>query len=278
MENHKLKLQNGRNLSYSVCGDEKGKPVFFFHGWPGSRLAMGAFDSIFKSAGLRVISCERPGVGLSDFQTNRALLDWPDDVVALADSLGIEKFSIFGHSGGGPYAIACAYKIPDRMDKVFILAGLSPVDRPNATQDMMFSNRLLFNTAKFSKWLLSIVLGIMANMGGEKFLATMVKSIPEIDKMAISQIGEIVGKDFGEGIRQPDGFVNDFYIITQNWGFKIEDIQKPITIWHGEADVNVPIQMSQYLTEKIPNATLKIIPKQGHFLLYTQMEEIIKNL
>jgi pimeloyl-ACP methyl ester carboxylesterase len=69
---------------------------------------------------------ERPGFGLSDFQAGRTLLDWPDDVAALADHLGLECFGVFGLSADGPYAAACAYKIPQRLTRAVLSDSLAP--------------------------------------------------------------------------------------------------------------------------------------------------------
>lgn len=105
-----IKLKVGRKLGFIEYGDPKGKPLFFFHGWPGSRYSGKETDIAAKKLGVRVISTDRPGIGLSDFQKDRRLLDWSDDVVELADYLGIKRFSLMGVSGGGPYVAVCAYK------------------------------------------------------------------------------------------------------------------------------------------------------------------------
>src|SRR5262245_6028460 len=100
-----LKLKDGRNLGFAQFGADSAPPVFYFHGWPGSRLEAG----FFEIPGVQMIGVDRPGYGLSDPHPKRKLADWPNDVAALADHLGFGKFAIVGMSGGGPYAAACAY-------------------------------------------------------------------------------------------------------------------------------------------------------------------------
>lgn len=105
--NHQqLKLQDGRNLGYAEYGAPEGVPVFYFHGFPGSRLDYLFFDAGEAAAGTnaRIIAAERPGYDLSDFKRGRSILDWPDDVTELADALQIDRFAVLGISGGGPYA------------------------------------------------------------------------------------------------------------------------------------------------------------------------------
>ena len=269
-----ITLSDGRKMSLSAYGDEKGKAVFFFHGWPGSRVAMGHFEKIFADKGLWMITCERPGIGKSDFQENRSILDIAKDIEEVADSLNLEKFSVIGHSGGGPYAMACAFQLSDKIDKVMLLAATSPVNRKNATKNMMFTNKLLFFIAKKSEGIFSkIVKSVIAN-GEEKFLAQMESALPNSDKDVINDMRDVVLEDIREGICQPDGFVHDFYILAQDWGFDLSKIDKTIEIWHGTEDVNVPMQMSEYYSEVLPNASLTKLEAQGHFLLYSNMDKI----
>ena len=97
-----IKLKDGRNLGYADLGDPKGTPLFHFHGYPGSRLEATLVADLIKGKGIRFIAVDRPGMGLSDFKKKRTILDWPDDVVELAEALGYDKFAVQGISGGGP--------------------------------------------------------------------------------------------------------------------------------------------------------------------------------
>ena len=115
VEDRLIRLPDGRNLCYAEYGDPQGKPVMSFHGGPGSHLEHEAYSATIGSLGVRLICPDRPGMGLSDFQPGRKLLDWPPDVLALADALGLERFGVMGWSVGSQYALACAYAIPERL-------------------------------------------------------------------------------------------------------------------------------------------------------------------
>src|SRR5512136_1888696 len=117
-----ITLHDGRTLAYAEYGDPHGKPVFFFHGSPGSRLFTPP-DEVTKHQHVRLICTDRPGYGASTFQLGRRLLDWPQDINDLAEALRIKKFYIVGHSGGGPYTLACAYALPDRILAAATLSG-----------------------------------------------------------------------------------------------------------------------------------------------------------
>jgi len=87
--NQTYKLPDGRMLGYDDHGPPSGKPIFFFHGTPGTRLNWYLFGSeeLMQKLNIRIISLDRPGLGLSDFHAGRQFCDWPGDVIALADTL-----------------------------------------------------------------------------------------------------------------------------------------------------------------------------------------------
>jgi pimeloyl-ACP methyl ester carboxylesterase len=130
-------LSDGRKLGFAEFGETQGEPVFYFHGFPGSRLEAKLAETMAKDSRVRFIGIDRPGFGLSDFKPKRAIVDWPNDVTELADSLGIDQFFILGVSGGGPYAAACAHQIPDRLISVGIVCGMGPVDVPRIMDQMV---------------------------------------------------------------------------------------------------------------------------------------------
>ncbi len=121
-------LDDGRRLGYAEYGDPDGVPVMSFHGGLSSRLDAAPADGACRALGIRLVSPDRPGMGLSDFQTGRTLLDWPADVVALADRLGLGRFGAVGWSAGGPYVAACGYAIPERLTVGAMVASAVPFE------------------------------------------------------------------------------------------------------------------------------------------------------
>jgi len=201
-----LTLKDGRRLAYAEYGDPQGKPLFFFHGMPGSRLEGKLADPAAKKLGVRVIAADRPGYGLSDFVPRRTFLDWPADVVALAGALGIERFAVAGVSGGGPYVAACALKIPERLAAAGIIAGVSPFDVPDATVGMSQGNRFLFGLARRFPWLVRppiALMGMLARRFPDRMMRTMIRSMPEPDQAALAdpQMLAIFKKDSVEAFR-----------------------------------------------------------------------------
>ena len=186
-----IRLSGCRQLGYTEYGDPQGKLIFHFHGWVSSRLEFGHNHDIAKTLGARVISVDRPGVGLSDFQPGRRILDWPDDITQLADALGIDRFAVSGWSFGGPYAAVCAYKIPHRLTAAGIIAGIPPLNRPGATQGMMRPGRLFLGLGKKAPWVLRPIawqIGRMVRSTPPRFVEKMSASLPAADWEVYSRL------------------------------------------------------------------------------------------
>ncbi len=278
---HLLTLKDGRTIGYCEYGDPKGKPLFYFHGWPSSRLSGAETDTAAKKLHIRVISPDRPGFGLSDFQKGRTLLDWPDDVVEIADQLHIKKFSVMGVSGGGPYAAACAYKIPKRVIKTGIVVGLSPIVSWDILDGIYFP-------AKLSWYFYSKIPGLktlatyMAEIG-YKFFPGIGRSVgfqSETDQTVIRTLLKdrefvALSEAFCQGIAGPR---HDLTVYTDNWRFDLRDIQSKVYLWYGAKDRNVSINMGKYYHSCIPNSELFIDQNGGHLSRYAFEDKILKTL
>ena len=103
-----LDVSGGRTLGFTEIGSSDAPVAFYFHGAPGGRLELATFDDAFAAVGVRVVTPDRPGYGTSTPQPGRTTAAWADDVAALADHLGVDRFAVMGLSSGGPYAVACA--------------------------------------------------------------------------------------------------------------------------------------------------------------------------
>ncbi|PIE95746.1 alpha/beta hydrolase [Bacillus fungorum] len=148
MKDHIITLQDGRKLAYIEYGKTNGLPVMLFHGTPGSRIWSLTDDMVAKRFGIRLISIDRPGYGLSDQKRNRTVLDWAEDVNELADQLKLQTFSIIGVSGGGAYAAACAYQIPERLQSVQMVSSATPFEDEKPPASMCRENRIAFFISK----------------------------------------------------------------------------------------------------------------------------------
>ena len=280
---NRIKLRDGRALGYAEVGDPLGQPVLHFHGTPSSRFegSRPAVDEIATRIGARVILPERPGFGLSDFKPKRAILDWPDDVIELADALNLDRFAVMGLSGGGPYVAACAWKISARLSAAGILSGLGPLDAPGAFDGMAKSDRQLFAIAQRFPWLLRplawyLTRGMRENP--DKIIEQFLADLPGPDKVAMNRpdVKEMLIKMAIGGLEQGvRGTAWEYALFTRQWGFRLEDISMSVHVWHGEIDAACPISMGRYVASSIPSSRAKFYPKEGHLSLFVNHYEAV---
>jgi len=282
VEGSHIELSDGRRIGYQEYGDSDGSPVFFFHGWIGSRLDFAPNDDIASGLGARVIAVDRPGCGASDFKEDRRLLDWPDDVSELADALGFDQFAVCGHSFGGPYVAACAYRLADRISSAAIVAGISPLFK-GATEGMPGFVRLTLWLGGKAPVLTRPYVALMGRMVVNKpdSIAKGIGSLLPEDEAALVDTSRFDGffENFGEMVRNGStGAYWDARTFLGEWGFQCEDIEMPVSLFYGTVDQNVPIQMGEYYRDAIPNSEATFYEGEGHFVMYTRAEEILSSL
>jgi pimeloyl-ACP methyl ester carboxylesterase len=266
-----IRLRDGRTLAYAEFGEPSGKTLFYFHGGADCRLEARLLTKQAKEAGINLIGIDRPGMGLSSFKAGRRLLDWPDDVVELADYLLIDRFAVLGVSGGGPYALACAYKIPDRLTTCGIIAGEGPYTNPF-----------------FAQWLPWLLMPIMGRFfqneeRAGKTLLRFTGSWPESDRksLAFPEIRDQMAASLVEGFRQGSkGPAYDGMLVRRPWGFELEDIAFPkLYLWHGELDKDVPVAMGKKVANNLETCKATYYPSEGHIsVIVNYGEEILITL
>lgn len=277
-----LVLGDGRELAFAECGARDGTPVFGFHGSPGSSRQIELLDEAARAVGVRLIAPDRPGYGQSTFDRNRRLVDWPRDVAALADRLGLGRFGVFGVSGGGPYAAACAHALGERLLGAAIVSGVAPRDVPGFLDGMMPVNRLNFRLARESAALVHPMMALMMFAGrhlGERAMQSMMRSLPECDRRVVARpgIAKAFMADFAASSRTAArAAAQEFALFARPWRFRLEDIAVPVHVWQGDLDVNVPLTHGQGQAARIPKAIMHLCNGEGHMLFIDHAPEILR--
>jgi pimeloyl-ACP methyl ester carboxylesterase len=269
--NQTIQLHDGRTLGFAEYGAPTGKPLLYFHGHPGSRFeAKFLADEAWK-AGIRLIGIDRPGMGLSTYKPGRSLLDWADDVVEFANNLQIDRFSVVGFSGGGPYALACAYRIPDRLVSCGIISSVGHTS--------LFLSFL-------SRWLPWLILPLTKrSLRDEKHAKELLLKAsqkwvePDQNALSIPGVADIMSASLVEGIRQgTKGAAYDGTLIgSRNWGFNLQDIKlSTLYLWHGERDTQIPFSAIRALAKRLTTCKTKYYPNEGHIsLIVNHSQDII---
>lgn len=276
-----LQLADGRRLGFAEYGCLGGKPVLVFHGLPGSRLPSGGEPAAGRIAGLRFIGVDRPGFGLSSYQRGRKLLDWPRDVAALADFLGLERFSVVGGSAGGPYALACAYSLADRVAATVVVNGMAPFDRPGAQAGYGWLRRFGFGIIRHipgqAMWIAKLQCRELRR-NPQRFVRRAASHMATSDSVKLSEesVALPLGAHLAEACRAgPRGMGYDMKLLTQPWGFELPEITAPVDLFYGADDRNVPRPAGDYLAERLPNCRPRLRAGEGHVLSPLQYSGVL---
>ncbi len=280
-ETNFLTLKSGKKLCYGDYGNPEGQPLMYFHGWPSSRLQGFVLHELCVQKGIRLIAPDRPGVGKSDWQEARTLMDWPSVVQELAEHLSWDAFSVMGVSGGGPYAVATAAALPEMVTQAAVVCGAPPLARFSDRSEMMWPYRVLLRIRPFAPFLIPGILKmshwISQYPPDEPPMSWVMKWTADADREALGESDfELITRSFREGISAGTrGVQADGDIYTSRWGLDFEKIKVPISFWHGEEDKNIPFSMVKEYASWIPTAEMHSFPGEGHYSIIARSPKLV---
>ncbi|MBN1982520.1 MAG: alpha/beta hydrolase [Chitinivibrionales bacterium] len=279
-----LQLPDKRQLGYAIYGDPQGYPIIYCHGIPGSRLECNPDETIPKRLGIRLIIADRPGIGLSSPKPGRTILEWPDDVECLCQSLALRTCGLIATSGGSPYALAAAFKYPQRYKHIAIVSAIAPLFEKAVFSRLDVKMRLLFNNVKRHPRISSTAFGVSARLFDsriDRIFSFLVAHMPEYDKVILRQpqmrdmFRESIAEVFHQG---GSGLVEDMQLQMQPWGFELNQINKRVHIWHGTNDTVAPIRLAEWFRENLPNSVTHYFKQSGHFFILNKTAEILASV
>ena len=282
-----FRLPDGRRLGYDDHGPPAGRPVVLFHGTPSSRYDWYLFGSeaLARELDIRVIAPDRPGLGLSDYQPGRRICDWSLDVVALADELGLDRFAVLGYSGGGPYVMACALEMPERLTTAGIVSSIGPYHGSGSMGDFDSAILPFLTQARNRPQLFQATLRLMGRLARQvppSLIARAMVVFPQPDGEVLARRKplQVLMDAFVEALRPgPRGVCWDTALMVSPWGFDPHDIAAPVHLWHGEDDRFVSPAVARHLAEALLNGRARLYPGEGHVsVLVNRAEDILREL
>lgn len=282
----------GRTIGFAEYGSPSGIPAFFFHGAPGSRYDGIAYDESAKKLDVRIICPDRPGHGLSTFVPRRRLIDYPSDISSLAQYLRLNQYHVFGQSGGGPYAVACAHLTPkDELLNVGVVAGMGPPETVTFrmagwyTVLALWLHRNLPNLLKrFAEWQYPAS-SIQDDERLQKIIDKSMRWLPAETRKELEEISKAGDpqKEFRAHIQCMfaqgwAGTIRDAQIYGSLWGFRLEDVTKRVLLVYGGKDVRTPVAFGRWYEEHLQNAELIELAEEGHISIGLRSDEILAKL
>lgn len=263
-----IRLMDGRIVGYTDWGPRDAPVLVYCHGQPGSRREIEFATGLVESSplDLRVLALDRPGYGSSTFQRDRTFLDWPTDVAAVADALGIERFAVLGASGGSPYAFSCGHVLGDRVERIGVVVGCGPPHATGMQQSALFrlpSRNYLVRRAQMAL----LAYGLRKGRG-DQVVDRAVATLAAVDQAVMErpQVREWFGAVFAEALIQGGkGSAYETALYWHDWGFDVADTRQPTLLWYGGRDTNVPASVGRWLAAEVPHSKFTEWPEHGHF-------------
>jgi pimeloyl-ACP methyl ester carboxylesterase len=268
-----IELSDGRTFAYADRGPANGAPLVFHHGTPGSRAGHHPDPRVYEASGVRAITYDRAGYGLSDRLEGRDVAAVASDISALADELGFDRFAVMGVSGGGPHALACAALLADRITRAVVMVTPAQNDDDfDFLAGMTQSKVDEFNAALAGPDAIAAYLAPYVEtlrMEPEALIDELAAELPPPDQatMARQEVREMLVTNWQEATRQgAAGWMDDDLAFTRPWGFDLADVTAEVRIWQGELDVLAPQAHGRRVAEQLPNATFELVEGKGHML------------
>jgi pimeloyl-ACP methyl ester carboxylesterase len=278
-------LPDGRRLAWSSGGDDDGVPVLYLHGAIGTPVRRTAeLDLLIAQLGIRYLAVSRPGFGRSDPCPGRRIADFPADVEHLADRLGLGRFTVVGVSAGGPYAIACARALHDRVVATAAVSSLSPLCPPHAGRWMPAHIRLGLRALARRPDLAArggarVVRLLERHPRALERVATLGATPADRRLLADGEMGETAIASFlaaaSGGVQ---GMVEDYVTCCTAWGFDLAEVRGEIQLWHGERDRFVPVEHARALAAALPRCRAQFDAEDGHFFFRRRVAEVLGGL
>ena len=270
-----ISTEDGRKIRINEVGQPDGVPVLVLRGTPQSRLLYDAWVKDAKLRGIRLIAYERPGYGGSTALPGRTVASAANDVAAIAKALGLNRLAVWGISGGGPHALACAALLPGLVVAAAALASLAPysADGLDYFAGMGESNIALMRAAlKGREACEQFVEGEAADLlraTAETVMQAFHSLLCPVDAAVLTtDFANFVVRSVYEGIgERRSGWVDDEIAFTTPWGFELSQIRIPVLLMHGEQDQMVPVSHGKWLASKIPNVDARLLSNDGHLTL-----------
>ena len=267
----RARLRDGRLLDIQVSGPSDGLPLVFHHGTPGAATPVRAVERAVHARNLRLVTMSRPGYGGSTRQPGRAVVDVVADTMAVLQEIGASRCLVAGWSGGGPHALACAARLPNAVGAL-VIAGVAPygADGLDWTVGMGDDNIAEIGAALEGEGRLRPYLTErrehLKDVTPGDIVTSLETLLPDVDKGVLTgEFGEDMAASFHEGLKSGvDGWLDDDLALVKPWGFELDEVAVPTTLWQGSEDLMVPPAHGQWLASRLPGVSAHLEPGEGH--------------
>ena len=278
-----IAVGDDRQIGFAEFGDPQGRAVFWLHGTPGARRQIPREARIYaQDNGIRLIGIDRPGIGSSTPYQYENVRAFAGDLETIADVLGVGNMTVIGLSGGGPYTLACAAAMPDRIVAIAVLGGVAPTVGPEAISGGLMSLGStiapVLERAGLPFRLAASGFIHLIRPVAEPALYAYARVSPEADRQLLvrPEFKAMFLDDLLNGSRkQLAAPFADIIVFARDWGFRLDEVKVPVRWWHGDKDHIVPFAHGQHVVARLPDAELFHLPGESHLAGLGRAEEIL---
>jgi pimeloyl-ACP methyl ester carboxylesterase len=263
-------LPDGRVMLLREYGDPAGTAVIALHGTPASRIMYALAAARAETFGLRIIAPDRWGYGGTSRHPRPTLAAFAQDAAVAADQLELARFGVLGVSGGGPYSVALAACLGDRVRALALVAPVGPIAGVDGVQLDPF-HRFCFRVLPRVPGALRLVFsafrrGLAASPAAAMRIAMLRAPPPDLKVIAHEEVHKRFVAMIEEGLRPGTaGAVTDMQLFSRPWNdVPLERVTAPCALWIGTVDNNVPIDPALRLAGAIPGCRLIKLVDEGH--------------
>ena len=276
-----------RQIGFAEFGAPQGRTIFWLHGTPGARRQIPIEARAYaEAADIRLIGIDRPGIGSSTPHQYENVLEFAEDLRTIADVLGIGKMAVVGLSGGGPYTLACAAAMPERVVAAGVVGGVAPTVGADSIGGGLMGNlgtrvAPILAVAKVPIGMVATTLiRLIRPFGGPAAdLYGLVSPPADRALLARPEIKAMFLDDLLNGSRrQMAAPFYDVIAFARDWGFRLDEVKVHVRWWHGDADHIVPYAHGQHVVSRLPDAELFPMPGESHLGGLGRAEEILRSM
>src|SRR5246500_11860 len=281
-----IAVADDRQIGFAEFGAPWGRAVFWLHGTPGARRQIPTEARVYaEHHDVRLVGIDRPGIGSSTPHQYESIAGFADDLRTIANTLGIDRMAVVGLSGGGPYALACAAGLPDRVVAAGVLGGVAPTRGPDAISGgamnlgVRVAPLLRFGGAPLrlgASWLVQSIRPVASPA-----LYAYAAISPQADRHLLTrpEFKAMFLDDLLTGSRkQLAAPFNDVILFARDWGFRLHEVKVPVRWWHGDHDHIVPFSHGEHVVSRLPDCELIVLPGESHLGGLGRGEEILSTL
>ena len=269
-----IAVTDDRRIGFAEFGNPAGRAVFWLHGTPGARRQIPTEARLFAEQ-----------IGSSTPHQYATVSDFGHDLRVIADTLGINRFAVIGLSGGGPYTLAAAATMPDRVITAAVLGGVAPTRGPDAISGgaMTLGNIVapVLEVAGLPVRLAAVTLVNLIRPIASPALEIYAAISPEGDRRLLGrpEFKAMFLDDLLNGSRkQLSAPFADIVAFARPWGFALDEVKVPVHWWHGDRDHIIPFAHGEHCVAGLPDAKLYVISGESHMAGLARAEEILRTV